>query len=83
MCRESSPHKDLAILAKPSSGICLWVIGPLSSVFTHWVKIFGAPVFWLETVGMFTVEGMVHFECPMPLVGPMPLVLVLQFLLLL
>ena len=83
MCGESSPCKDWAILAKLGSGICLCVMGLPGGVLTHWVKIFGAPVFWLETVRVFTVEGMVSFEHPMPLVGPMPLDLVLQSLLLL
>ena len=80
MPRESSPHKDLTILAKSGSGIHLGVTGLPSGVFTHWVKIFGAPVLLLETVA---IEGTMSFECPMPLVGPMPLVLPLWFLLLL
>ena len=80
MWGESSPHKDLEILAKLGSGIHLCVTGLPGSVFTHWMKIFSVPVLSLETVA---VEGMVSFKHPMPLVGPMPLVLVPQFLLLL
>ena len=58
-------------------GICFWVMGLPGGVFTHWVKIFGAPVISLQT---FAIEGTVSLKCPMPLVGPMPLALVLQFL---
>ena len=83
MHRESSPHKDLAILAKPGSGIHLHVMELPGGVFTHWVKIFSTPVPWLETVRVFAAKGTVSFECPMPLVDPLPLVLTLQFLLLL
>ena len=74
---------DKAIPANLGSSICLGIPGLPSVVFTHWVNIFGTPVFWLEPAGVFPVEGMVSFECPMPLVGPMLLVLVPQFLLLL
>ena len=77
---EPSPHKDLVIFAKLGSGIHICVTGLPGGVFTHWVKIFGTPVLLLETVA---IEEMVSFECPMPLVGPTPLVLVLWFLLLL
>ena len=80
ICGESSPYKDLTILAKLGGGIHHCVMGLPGSVFTHWVKIFSAPVLSLETVA---VERMMSFECPMPLVGPMPLVLALWFLLLL
>ena len=74
---ESSLHKDLAISANLGGSISLCVVGLPGSVFTHWVKIFSAPVLSLETC---TIEGMVSFEGPMPLVGSMPLVLVMQFL---
>ena len=59
---ESSPHKDLPISAKPDSGICFCVIGLPSGVFTCWVKMFGVPVFWLETVEVqvLAIEGMVR-----------------------
>ena len=80
---ELSPHRDLAISAKLGDGICLCVMGLPSGVFIHWVKIFSAPVTWPETVGVLTVEGTVSLEYPLPLVGPTPLVLALQFLLLL
>ena len=60
---------------------CLpWLPG---GVFTHWVKIFDTPVFWLEPAGVFTVERTVCFECPKPMVGPAHLILVPWFLLLL
>ena len=39
MWGELTPHKDLAISVKLGS-----VMGLLSGVFTHWVKIFGTPV---------------------------------------
>ena len=51
----SLPHKDLTILAKPAGVICFHATGLSGGVFTHWVKTFGAPVFWLEAVGVFTV----------------------------
>ena len=70
-------HKDLAISAKPGSGVHFGVTGLPSCVFTHWVKILGAPLLMLET---FATEGMVSFEWPMPVMGPMPLALVPQFL---
>ena len=71
---------NVASLANLGSGICLHVLGLPSGVFTHWVKIFGTPVFWLKPAGVFAVEGMVSFKHPMPLVGPMVLVLVPWFL---
>ena len=61
---ESSPCKYLAILAKSGSGIYFWVMGFPSGVFTHSVKIFGAPVLSLET---FAIEEMVSFKCPIVL----------------
>ena len=54
--------------------------------FAHWLEIAKVPGIWLETVEVevLTVEGMMRgFEHPMPLVSPTPLVLDLQFLLLL
>ena len=66
--REPSPHKDLAISAKLGSGVHFCGMGLASGVFTHWVKIFGVPVFWLETVKVkvFVIEGMMRsFEHPM------------------
>ena len=52
---EPSPYKNLAILAKLGGGIHLCEMGLPSAVFTHWVKIFGAPVLWPETVRVFAV----------------------------
>ena len=58
----SSPWKDLAISANPSSGICFCKTGLLRGLFTHWLKIFGAPVCWLEMVRVevVAVEGMMR-----------------------
>ena len=71
---------NMVIPANPGGCFCLCIPGLPSGVFTHWVKIFGAPVFWLEPPGVFAVEGMVSFECPMPMAGPMPLILIPWFL---
>ena len=80
---ELSSHKDLVILAKLGGGICFHATGLPGGVFTHCVKMLGAPVPWPEAARVFTVEGMMSFDQPLPLVGPMSLALVLQFLLLL
>ena len=71
---------NMVIPTNPGGGFHLCMPGLPSGVFTHWVKIFGTPVFWLELHVVFAEEWMVSFECPMPIVGPMPLILVLQFL---
>ena len=71
---------EVASLANLGGGICLCVVGLPGGVFTHWVKIFGTPVFWLEPAGVFVVEGTMSFRHPIPLVGPMLFILVLQFL---
>ena len=72
---------NVVIPTNPGSGFCLCITGLPGGVFTCWVKIFDTPVFWLKLPVVFTEEGMVSFECPMPMVGPMPLILVPQFLL--
>ena len=75
---------DVAIAANLGGGRHFCVTGLPSGVFTNWVKIFGTPVFWLETVKVrvLTIEGMMRgFEHPVPLVSAMPLVLAQQFLL--
>ena len=77
---ESSPCKDLVISAKLCGGIPFCATGLPGSVFTHCVKMLGTPIPWLEAASVFTVEAMMSFDWPMPLVGPMPLALVLQFL---
>ena len=79
-CGVSTLGFDMAIPANLDGGFHLCIPGLPGGIFSHWVKIFSASVFWLERSGVFAVEGMVSFECPMPLVGPMPLILVLQFL---
>ena len=38
ICGELSPHKDLAISAKPAWGFCFCVQGLSSSVFTLWLE---------------------------------------------
>ena len=73
----------MAIPANACSDFHLCIPGLPGGVFTHWVKIFGTLVSWLEPPGVFAVEGTISFECPMPMVGPMPLILVPQSLLLL
>ena len=54
VCGELPPIKDLAISAKPGGSICFCVMGHPSGVFASWVEI----------VKVFTVVGMVSFECP-------------------
>ena len=71
---------DVAIPANPCGDFCLCVPGLPGSVFTLWVEIFGAPVFWLEPAWVFAVEEIVSFRCPMPMVGPMPFIPAPQFL---
>ena len=60
---------DVVSLANPNGSFHLHILGLLSSFFTHWVKIFGAPAFWVEPAGVFTVEGTMNFEHPIPMVG--------------
>ena len=76
----STSGLDIASPANLDSGLHLCILGLLGGVFTCWVKMFGAPEFWLEPAGVFAVEGIMSFECPMPMVGPLFLVLVPQFL---
>ena len=65
MCGESSPHRDLAISAKPGGGICFCVMGPHGGVFTHWLEIVKVPVLQLETVQVLAIGVMVvSFEHP-------------------
>ena len=58
----SSPCRDLAIYANLGSGVNFYAAGLSRGVFTHCIKMFGAPVHWLEMVRVevVTVERMMR-----------------------
>ena len=47
----SSRHKDLALLVNPGSHVYFHAAGLPRGVFTHCMKIFGAPTHWPGIVG--------------------------------
>ena len=53
MYGESSPHKDLAISAKPGRGSCFYVMGLLSGVFAFWQEM-------LDELALAVLD----FDCP-------------------
>ena len=43
---ELSPHKDLAVSAKPGGGVCFCVMVLPGGVFTHWLGTVSVSVLW-------------------------------------